>query len=176
MNSVPGFFPSGWPRRVALVAVRDPRRHPWTIDDAFDEIEAWLAASGRSVVYRVCQRRPAPDPATYIGRGKAEQLRLLCDLGRIEGVVMDAVLTPSQRAHLEAVLGRPVLDRRMWTPADDRVRPDREADRKARSRREGSSRRRSSWRRTAISRRSPKGLTGGFRGSPASAVRRWPRR
>ncbi len=133
MSNAPGPFPSGWPRRVALVAVRDPRRHPWTIDDAFDEIEAWLAASGRSVVYRVCQRRPAPDPATYIGRGKAEQLRLLCGLGRIEGVVVDAALTPRQRARLETVLDRPVLDRGMWTGSGDRVGPDREAGRKTRS-------------------------------------------
>jgi len=133
MSHVPGPFPSGWPRRVALVAVRDPRRHPWTIDDAFDEIEAWLAASGRSVVYRVCQRRTAPDPATYIGRGKAEQLRLLCGLGRIEGVVVDAALTAWQRARLETVLDRPVLDRGMWAGSGGRVGPDREAGRKTRS-------------------------------------------
>ena len=133
MRRTPGFFPAGWPRRVALVAVRDPRRHPWAIDDAFDEIEAWLAASGRSVVYRVCQRRPAPDPATYIGRGKAEQLRLLCRLGRIEGVVVDAALTARQQARLDAVLGRPVLDRGMWAGSGDRVGPDRGAGRKTRS-------------------------------------------
>jgi 50S ribosomal subunit-associated GTPase HflX len=118
---------------VALVAVRDPHRHPWTIDDAFDEIEAWLATSGRSVVYRVCQRRTAPDPATYIGRGKAEQLRLLCGLGRIEGVVVDAALTARQRARLETVLDRPVLDRGMWAGSGGRVGPDRDADRKTRS-------------------------------------------
>ncbi len=133
MSNAPGPFPSGWPRRVALVAVRDPRRHPWTIDDAFDEIETWLAASGRSVVYRVCQRRPAPDPATYIGRGKAEQLRLLCGLGRIEGVVVDAALTARQRARLETILDRPVLDRGMWAGSGGRVGPDREAGRKTRS-------------------------------------------
>ncbi len=133
MSNASGPFPSGWPRRVALVAVRDPRRHPWTIDDAFDEIEAWLAASGRSVVFRVCQRRPAPDPATYIGRGKAEQLRLLCGLGRIEGVVVDATLTTRQRARLETVLDRPVLDRGMWAGSSDRVGPDREAGRRTRS-------------------------------------------
>jgi 50S ribosomal subunit-associated GTPase HflX len=133
MSNAPGSFPSGWPRRVALIAVRDPRRHPWTIDDAFDEIEAWLAASGRSVVYRVCQRRTAPDPATYIGRGKAEQLRLLCGLGRIEGVVVDATLTAGQRARLETVLDRPVLDRGMWAGSGGRVGPDRETGRKTRS-------------------------------------------
>ncbi|MBI3608403.1 MAG: 50S ribosome-binding GTPase [Nitrospirae bacterium] len=100
--------------RVALVAVHNPRRHPWVIEEAFDEIEAWATASGRSVIYRVCQRRSAPHPATYLGRGKAEQLRLLCQFGRVEGVIVDGRLTLSQRAQLERVLQRPVLDRGAW--------------------------------------------------------------
>lgn len=104
-------FPVG---RVVLVAVHDPRRHPWAIEEAFDELDAWATASGRSVIYRVCQRRVAPHPATYLGRGKAEQLRSLCQFGRVEGVIVDGRLSPSQRAQLERVLERPVLDRETW--------------------------------------------------------------
>ncbi len=116
--------------RVALAAVYDPRRHPWVIEEAFDELEAWVAASGRSVVYRVCQRRSAPHPATYLGRGKAEQLRVLCEFGRVEGVLVDGWLTTAQRDHLERVLRRPVVDRGAWRDVRSRAE---EVDRKTRS-------------------------------------------
>jgi 50S ribosomal subunit-associated GTPase HflX len=99
---------------VALAAVHDPRRNPWAIEEAFDELDAWATASGCAVIYRVCQRRVAPHPATYLGRGKAEQLRSLCQFGRVEGVILDGRLSPSQRAQLERVLQRPVLDRATW--------------------------------------------------------------
>jgi hypothetical protein len=105
--------------RVVLVAVRHPRQDPWTIEEEFDELAAWVAASGRSVIYRVCQRRPAPDPATYIGRGKAEQLRELCDLGGVDGVIVAGRLTPSQRDRLEGVLGRAIRDRGRWIPVEE---------------------------------------------------------
>ena len=130
-------FPAG---RVVLAAVHDPRRHPWAIDEAFDALEAWATASGRAVIYRVCQRRVAPHPTTYLGRGKAEQLRALCQFGRVEGVIVDGRLSPSQRAQLERVLQRPVLDRAMWgegrsesTVVDRKTRSLHRASRRARA-------------------------------------------
>ncbi len=101
-------------RRVALVGLRRPDEHPWAIDAAFDAIEDWLRAAGRVVVHRVWQRRRTPDPATYLGRGKAEQLRELCERDGIGGVVLDGELSGSQRAGLERVLDRPVWDRTAW--------------------------------------------------------------
>jgi 50S ribosomal subunit-associated GTPase HflX len=105
-------------RRVAVVRLRRPDEHPWAVDAAFDAIEAWLAAAGHSVVYRVCQRRRAPAPATYLGSGKALQLRALCELGGVEAVVVDGTPTPTQRVNLQRLLDRPTLDRTGWAPHD----------------------------------------------------------
>jgi 50S ribosomal subunit-associated GTPase HflX len=98
-----------------LVRLRRPDEHPWAVDAAFDAIEAWLAAAGHAVVYRVWQRRWAPAPGTYLGRGKALQLRALCDLGGVDTVVIDGTPTPAQRAQMQRLLVRPILDRAGWT-------------------------------------------------------------
>jgi 50S ribosomal subunit-associated GTPase HflX len=97
-----------------LVGLRRPDEHPWVVDAGFDAIESWLRVGGRRVVHRVWQRRWAPDPATYIGRGKAEQLRGLCERDGIEGLVVDGALSGSQRAALERLVDRPVWDRTAW--------------------------------------------------------------
>lgn len=124
--------------RVALVGLRRPDEHPWAIDAAFDAIEDWLRTAGRVVVHRVWQRRRAPDPAVYLGRGKADQLRALCERDGIDGVVLDGALSLSQRAGLERLLGRPVWDRPAWgvpgPPSASAVRA-RDAARTARRRR-----------------------------------------
>lgn len=101
-------------RRVALIGLRRPDEHPWTIDAAFDAIETWLRVTGQSVVYRVWQRRRAPDPATYIGRGKAVQLRELCERAGVDGVLINGTLSRSQRDGLRRLLDRPVWDRTVW--------------------------------------------------------------
>ncbi|MFZ5863243.1 MAG: GTPase [Nitrospirota bacterium] len=100
---------------MALVGLRRPDEGPWEIDAAFDAVERWLRVGGRQVVHRVWQRRRAPDCATYLGRGKAEQLRQLCERDGIDGVVVDGALSGSQRAALERVLDRPVWDRAAWS-------------------------------------------------------------
>ena len=57
------------------------------------------------------QERPQPDPATFVGRGKLQELTVACDEQRIALVVCDHELTPTQMRHLEGALGRPVIDR-----------------------------------------------------------------
>ncbi len=99
-----------------MVRLRRPEEHPWAVDAAFDAIETWLAAAGHSVVYRVWQRRRAPAAATYLGRGKVLQLRALCELGGVEAVVVDGTTTPAQRANLQRLLDRPIVDRTGWAP------------------------------------------------------------
>jgi GTP-binding protein HflX len=59
----------------------------------------------------VVQRRSAPDKATYIGKGKAEELRDLCVQLDADTVVFDEELSPAQQFNLEKVLGRTAIDR-----------------------------------------------------------------
>ena len=81
------------------------------VERSLDELGLLVDTAGADVVDRVVQRRATPDPATYIGKGKAIELRDLCELLDVDTVVFDDELTPGQQANLEKLLGRSALDR-----------------------------------------------------------------
>jgi len=96
--------------RAFLIALDLPRAR-FDPDDSLDELGALVAAAGGEVVGRATQRRSAPDPRTWIGKGKVVEVataakRLRCDL-----VVADEELAPSQQRALEEGLGIRVVDR-----------------------------------------------------------------
>ncbi len=76
-----------------------------------DELALLVATAGADVVGRVHQRREEPDPATYIGRGKAKELREVSDEVDADTVVFDDELSPAQSRNLEKILGRTAIDR-----------------------------------------------------------------
>jgi GTP-binding protein HflX len=80
-------------------------------DASLDELAGLVAAAGGEVVLRVLQERERPDPATYLGKGKVEQLARACDECDAELVVVDRELSPAQVGHLETIVGRRVIDR-----------------------------------------------------------------
>jgi GTP-binding protein HflX len=96
--------------RVVLVGV-------WTSGTAQDaenslaELAALAETSGALVLDGVIQRRDKPDPATYIGSGKARELRDLVLETGADTVVCDGELTPGQLIHLEDVVKVKVVDR-----------------------------------------------------------------
>ena len=97
--------------RILLVGVAVP---PSTLDDAessLDELSALVDTAGADEVERVLQRRDAPDPATFVGKGKAEELRELSYQYDTDTVVFDEELTPAQSRNLEKILGRTAIDR-----------------------------------------------------------------
>jgi GTP-binding protein HflX len=63
------------------------------------------------VAERVLQRRDSPDPATYVGKGKAEELRQVSLEVDADTVVFDDELSPAQSRNLEKLLGRTAIDR-----------------------------------------------------------------
>jgi GTP-binding protein HflX len=97
--------------RILLVGVAVP---PNTLHDAeasLDELSALVDTAGADEVERVLQRRDAPDPATFVGKGKAEELRELSYQFDTDTVVFDEELTPAQSRNLEKILGRTAIDR-----------------------------------------------------------------
>jgi GTPase len=85
-----------------------------TLDEAeasLSELGLLTDTAGAEPVETVLQRRDTPDPATYIGSGKAEELRGLADGLDIDVVVFDDELTPAQQRNLEKKFGRDVVDR-----------------------------------------------------------------
>ena len=76
-----------------------------------DELELLVDTAGADVVARIVQRRSTPDPATYVGKGKAAELVELSNALDSDTVVFDDDLSPAQQRNLEKLLGRTALDR-----------------------------------------------------------------
>ncbi|MFI7587613.1 GTPase HflX [Spongisporangium articulatum] len=75
------------------------------------ELAALAETAGSSVLDGVLQRRPAPDPGTFLGSGKAEELRALVSAAGADTVICDGELSPSQRRGLEDLVKVKVIDR-----------------------------------------------------------------
>ncbi|MBQ6373037.1 MAG: GTPase HflX [Clostridia bacterium] len=80
-------------------------------NESLDELASLAETAGAMVITRVLQSRQRPDPATYIGSGKAEELQLTCQTLEIDLAIMDDELTGAQQRNLENALGVRVIDR-----------------------------------------------------------------
>src|SRR5499427_11155279 len=78
---------------------------------ALDELRELAASAGARIIDEVIQRRERPDPATFIGKGKAEELREEVLVEGADVVIFDDELSPSQARNLEEVLDAKVVDR-----------------------------------------------------------------
>ncbi len=96
--------------RVVLAAV-------WTdgtaddADNSMRELAALAETAGSTVLAGLVQRRSKPDTGTYLGAGKAEELRDVVIAEGADTVICDTELTPSQRRALEDVVKVKVIDR-----------------------------------------------------------------
>ena len=80
-------------------------------EESLDELASLAETAGAMVLTRVLQNRQRPDPATFIGSGKAEELALLCQTMEIDLAILDDELTGAQQRNLENLLGVRVIDR-----------------------------------------------------------------
>ena len=76
-----------------------------------DELALLVDTAGADAVERVHQRRTSLDPATYIGKGKVQEIKELAEAIDCDTVVFDDELSPGQQFNLEKILGRTALDR-----------------------------------------------------------------
>ncbi len=97
--------------KIVLVGVVSWPRTAEEVEASLDELALLVDTAGADEVARVLQRREAPDPATYIGRGKAEELRQVSESVDADTVVFDEELSPAQQRNLERMLGRTAIDR-----------------------------------------------------------------
>ncbi|HEX7459462.1 MAG TPA: GTPase HflX [Acidimicrobiales bacterium] len=97
--------------RIVLVGVTFPHSTLAVTEAGLDELALLVGTAGADVMERIIQRRSTPDPATYLGRGKAEELLAVCLAVDADTVVFDADLSPAQQRNLEKILGRTAIDR-----------------------------------------------------------------
>lgn len=97
--------------KIVLVGVVSWPRSVEEVEASLDELALLVDTAGADEVARVVQRREAPDPATYIGSGKAHELREISEAVDADTVVFDDELSPAQQRNLEKMLGRTAIDR-----------------------------------------------------------------
>jgi GTPase len=97
--------------KIVLVGVSIPPETVEETEASVDELALLVDTAGADEVGRVFQRRQAPDPPTYVGKGKAEELREVAETTDCDTVVFDNELTPAQQFNLEKLLGRTAIDR-----------------------------------------------------------------
>ncbi|ASM78500.1 GTP-binding protein HflX [Vitreoscilla filiformis] len=82
-----------------------------SFDPTLDELALLAESAGDEVVAKVIAKRKAPDPALFVGVGKADEIKQLVTLHDAHGVIFDQPLSPAQQRNLERHLGVPVADR-----------------------------------------------------------------
>src|SRR5437870_3785241 len=78
---------------------------------ALDELRELATSAGARIIDEVIQKRDRPDPATYIGKGKVEELREQILIEGVDVVIFDDDLSPNQAKNLEQALDTKVVDR-----------------------------------------------------------------
>ena len=99
--------------KVVLVGLNSPvlKKEENADEDTMEELSALVETAGGETVGIVLQNRPAPDPRTFIGEGKAAEVQLYCENTGATMVIFDNDLSPSQMRVLTELLGVQVLDR-----------------------------------------------------------------
>lgn len=97
--------------RIVLVGVVLPGLDVEDVEANLDELALLVDTAGADVAARTVQRRNRPDPATFVGRGKAHELADLAEQVDADTVVFDDELSPAQQRNLEKLFGRTAIDR-----------------------------------------------------------------
>jgi GTP-binding protein HflX len=106
-----GLIDRSFREKIVLVGVTRPGEDDEDTDRHLDELALLVDTAGADAVARVVQRRHNPDPATYLGSGKVDELKELSEAVDADTVVFDDELSPAQQRNLEKLLGRTAIDR-----------------------------------------------------------------
>src|SRR5947199_1540859 len=102
-KSVSSFSQENVPENAIAVALILPDLTRSVAEEHLSELERLIETAGGTVVERVFAKRPRPDPATYVGSGKAEQLKSLAADNGANLIVFDDDLSPAQTRSLEKI-------------------------------------------------------------------------
>ena len=80
-------------------------------EESLEELDALLETAGGFCTGKILQNRHTPDPHSFIGEGKAQEVRMLAEATGATMVIFDNELSPSNIRALEEILGMTVLDR-----------------------------------------------------------------
>ncbi|MCM3880585.1 MAG: GTPase HflX [Vicinamibacterales bacterium] len=97
--------------RAALVGLAVGRAKRVDAEHSLEELAGLADAAGAAVALTLVQERQTPDPATFIGSGKLDELARECARFSVDVVIFDNELTPAQLRQIEQRVDRKVIDR-----------------------------------------------------------------
>jgi len=95
----------------AVLVGLETQHGQWNIEETMQELALLTETAGAEPVAEIIQKRSKPDAAFYVGKGKAEEIRLLLEETGADLVIFDDELSPSQKRNLEKVIEARVVDR-----------------------------------------------------------------
>lgn len=106
-----GFLDRAFRERIVIVGMAHGGMDVATAEASLDELALLVDTAGADVAARIMQRRDRPDRATFVGKGKVQEILEAALEFDADTVVFDEELTPAQGFNLEKILGRTALDR-----------------------------------------------------------------
>lgn len=98
--------------RTLLVTIKlDSEKDSWYLEDHALELEELSVTAQAEVVDNITCVRDKPTPNLFIGKGKAEEIGLLCQEENIDTVIFSYDLSGTQQRNLEEVIGKKTIDR-----------------------------------------------------------------
>ncbi|MDO5607847.1 MAG: GTPase HflX [Capnocytophaga sp.] len=97
--------------KVVLVGIINQIQNEEKSKEYLDELEFLTYTAGGEVLKRFTQRMDVPNPKTFIGTGKMEEVQLFVEENEVGTVVFDDELTPAQQKNIERTLKAKILDR-----------------------------------------------------------------
>jgi GTP-binding protein HflX len=98
--------------RVLLLSVSRNPQERWEKYDALEEMASLAETAGCEVVEKLIQNRKRYDASTFIGSGKARELKKVSADLNIDTIIFNEELTPSQKRKIEEITDRKIIDRR----------------------------------------------------------------
>ena len=97
--------------KAVLAGVDFGKRQEWTIEESLEELAQLAKTAGAEVVSSFIQNRDKPDTATFLGKGKVQEIAATFQNMDADLFIMDDELSPAQQRNLERLLGVRVIDR-----------------------------------------------------------------
>lgn len=97
--------------KVILVGVINKQQNEKKVQEYLDELEFLTYTAGGEVLKRFVQRMDLPNPKTYIGSGKIQEIEAYVDENEIGSVIFDDELSAGQQRNIEKILRCKILDR-----------------------------------------------------------------
>jgi GTP-binding protein HflX len=97
--------------KVVLVGIVSPLQSEFEVEEYLDELAFLAETAGAEPVQRFTQKLDAPNPKTFVGSGKINEIEAYVKANKIDLAVFDEELNPSQLRNIEKILGCRILDR-----------------------------------------------------------------